>query len=129
MKYKIELTEKQFIVLSNALELYGRIGMGQFEEILNWKFKWNNTDTYINNFIRSSLTFIKCALTGLEWNAYRGIASEEVPEDCKISYDIYQVIRNKIAWTNNPEGGILASFDKPMKISSQKLPTCEVIEE
>lgn len=129
-KYKLELNEEQLVTLEKALDLYSRIGIGQFHEILDWQFNWDRTDLPHNAFdwMRDRLDDIKRMLTGFPANAYRGIFGEDTPEGCKIAWDIQQVARHCRSWHNNPEGGITVYYDKPMRSSQQQLPKCEVEE-
>jgi hypothetical protein len=63
----------------------------------------------------------------LECAAYYGIFSPDTPEESKISWDLIQVIRNKIAWSNRPEGGMTVDFGKPIQSSlSESLARVEV---
>lgn len=126
--YQIELNEKQVNYLIKALDLYTRIGLGQFEEILNWEFQWNKLSYEFSTEIRQRLDFIKCLLTGLPSSASRGIFGSDTPEGCKIAYDIQQVVRHCVAWNNKPEGDWTVDFREPMNASQEPLPQCKVSE-
>lgn len=45
-----------------------------------------------------------------------------------LAWELYTVIRHRIAWTNNPEGGYGCHFDKPISFSGKELAKCEVLE-
>lgn len=128
-KYKLELNEEQAATLIKALDLYSRIGIGQFHEILDWQFNWEKRNAQDYQDIRDQLDFIKFMLTGMPKNASRGIFQEETPERCKIAWDIQQVVRHCKSWHENPEGGITVHFGKPMRSSQEPLPVCKVLEE
>lgn len=126
-KYKIELNEEQVNTLIKALDLYSRIGLGQFHEILDWQFNWNKNISYENdNYICEQLDLIKFILTDFSSNEYRGICSPDTPERCKVAFDIQQVVRYCQAWHNNPKGDITVNYDEPMVCSNQPLPKCSV---
>jgi len=124
-KYKLTVTEKQANVIRKALEIYSRIGLGQFVEILyhpQWWLNVNDTEKVhkdIDNLIKSVCGFENS-------NMSYGIYSEEVDDTCRVAYDIEQVIRHRISWDNNPEGGFTVNFGKPMKTSKkEELPKIE----
>lgn len=131
MKYLLNLNEEQVTILIKALDLYSRIGMGQFKEVLGWQFGWQNNSIPHEDYqdIIERLDYIKFMLSGgdLSPGSYRGICSPETPESCKVAYDIQQVVRNSQAWVNNPNGDITVAFDSPLKVSQQPLPICEAV--
>lgn len=132
-KYQLTINEKQVEALLKALDLFSRIGTAEFEEILRHP-QWNSkifTDTGVNAHCNYGDKYYQCSdllktaktlLTGLHRDASYSIAASEVDEDSKITYDIYQVIRNRLAWDRNPEGGVTVDFHKPLEFSEEPLP-------
>lgn len=121
MKIIMELNEKQANVIKDALEFYSRIQMGQFDEIDNlmsdtWKRRLSHEQA---KYLESQLHHIY--FPELHPFSYYGIFSAELPEDAKISWDIFQVLRNKMAWHRCPGGGITVDFDKPLPASNEEL--------
>jgi hypothetical protein len=58
-----------------------------------------------------------------------GIHSEKVSDNARVAFDLIQVIRNKIAWINNPKGDFFVDFDTPYKTSKEEdLATVEATE-
>lgn len=128
--YQLTVNKKQAEVLLRALDLFSRIGLANFEEILRHP-QWNNKrwtganiDPYCDKYYRCSelLKMAKTLLTGLHKNASYGIAAPEVDEDSKIAYDTYQVIENHLAWDKNPKGGTTVDFRDPLRFSEESLP-------
>lgn len=135
-KYKLELTEKQAALVQDALELYSRIGCGQFGEITHM-FPRLAENARTNGFgykydagvkVRQHLSFL--LPKDFSQNTYYGIHAPEVDKDTQRAFDIMRVIRHRIAWTRNPEGGIASvAFDDPrdcMVSDEDPLPTMEV---
>jgi hypothetical protein len=103
--YILKITTWQAQAIVNACDLFSRIGIGQFQEIVHLaRFglikpregaiidydAYDHAERHINEAKRS--------LTGYESNASHGIHSERVPDVFKIAWDIQQVIRNRLAW-------------------------------
>lgn len=125
--YILKITEDQAKIISKALDLYSRIFMGQFKEILDFQFGWK-MELEDHEWCRKALQTVKRVATGLENNAYYGIFSEKISNKARAAYDIHQVIRNKLAWDNNPNGGITVNFDKPINTSAMPLPDIKKVE-
>ena len=134
MKYLIELTEGQVRVVNNALDLYSRIWMGQIEEpfsilrLFTGRYPKTRDD---ERSVREALETLKRVFfPELSQNAYHGIFSPETDEQAKIAWEIYQALRNKLAWTNYPEGGFTVDFNEPVKVSEKEtIPEVLVVEE
>ena len=115
----LHLTEEQLRLVQQALDLYTRIGIGQFERIKYHptfeKHLWNklkdeNGETDFTQFhkIREEVD-IKLAEArnmliqeNLPPNGGWGIGMPKVDESCRVAYDIVQVIRHEF-WKANPE--------------------------
>ena len=85
MKYKLELSENQLVIIQNALEGYSRAGTEQYDIIIN---------KAINVAIKN--------ITGSELgeNSSHGIHSQNISDNYRVAYDMIQVLRNKRAWAN-----------------------------
>lgn len=93
MPVKIEMTEEQARVVEQALDLYSRLGSGQWEvlvEFLHRHFQFNGHTTAD---VRDYAHRIKRLLWDLPSNGNLGIMNRETPSECRESYDILQVIR------------------------------------
>ena len=99
MKYILELSKEQLAVLSRACEFYARIRIGQFEQITWNCLDWKNDD--INNICnrrdeaeRLLFEVRKQVYPDLHGRGHSyGIGKFE---DADLSFDIYQVTRNKL---------------------------------
>jgi hypothetical protein len=110
MKIQITVTEKQAQVILAALDIYSRLGMGQWErldEFLREKF-WHriqgytfigmsNVETPVADLIRSRLDEIKKLVWDHPPNGSYSIFNDQVPVHCREAYDIIQVLRKAIA--------------------------------
>lgn len=135
-KVTIELTKEQALVIMDALELYSRIYMGQFDEIehrlhLDTYDKALNRPDYDRELARICLDDAQRAIFyDLNPGAYVGIQATN--ENSKISWDIYQQIRHDLSWHDNPGAPFEErgnSFDKPLVTSKQPLPKVIIKEE
>uniref|UniRef100_A0A6M3ISR5 Uncharacterized protein n=1 Tax=viral metagenome TaxID=1070528 RepID=A0A6M3ISR5_9ZZZZ len=127
-KYKLEITEKQAKIITQSLNLFSRIGMGQLEEIINhpqWIFTVDNQ--YDRDIIKNSINTLKKHLCNLDSYSSFGIYQEEVDDINRVAWDLQQVIRHKLAWDRNPKGGITVDFGVPMKSSKEDLAKIEEI--
>jgi hypothetical protein len=125
--YVLTLTSTQAHVLLGALDFYSRIGIGQLEELLRVLPTYGQLSEVQQGVAYEAVRKLKQLLTGFDMNASWGIASREVKECYKIVYDIQQVLRNKVAWTELPKGGSTwaVNFDKPSPVSLEPLSHCE----
>ena len=116
--YSLHCSKKQLAVIQDAVELYSRIGMGQYREILDIQFspispkrkeeggqylrdfysKWIGTDKDQAEKILDQI-FMKRA--NLPFGSYHGINSLQISGKFRTAFDIMQVIRHKF-WK---EGG------------------------
>jgi len=129
--YKLTLTKEQAAVIAQALDLFSRIGCGQFEEILRHPtivkklYKLIDSDKYLKSREEAQygIRVAKKVITGFEPNSSESIVVADEPN--RIAYDIFQVIRNRIAWDEKPAGGMEVDFTDPTKWSEQPLPQIE----
>ena len=102
MKYMLEIDSTQASVLINALDLYSRIHIGQFTEILK-PFRFSKkVEIKDVRAAEHMLDAVKFLLTGFEYGVSYGIHSEEVSDDARVAYDLQQVIRNVQSHTERP---------------------------
>jgi hypothetical protein len=123
-KYNLTLNDHQAQVLIQALDLFSRIGIGQFEEVLqvydpNAKLALKERER-----IRAGLNIAKTE-AGHPSNGSYGIHHPKVDDDFRVAYDLQQVIRHRLAWDRKPEGDITVPFDKPMQIGQEPLAKIE----
>ncbi|MFW6310953.1 MAG: hypothetical protein ACOC1K_01830, partial [Nanoarchaeota archaeon] len=126
--YLIELSKNQLELISFCCDVISRIKAGQIKEIKRVlsNINTNNNDLKVIDYYLREIK--KIYFSELEENSYYGITNTELDENAKILYDIHQVIRNTIAWKNQPEGNPLrVDFDPVFKTSSQEeIPTVRV---
>lgn len=135
--YRLTINERQAQTISKACEVLARLGMGQLDDALRelpmrggieWE-RWHDD-------VRSVGQILSAHMPGnIDGHSLRlGIHSEKVSEDSQIAWDLYQVIRHRIAWDRATADGITDGtvrawdkgmmsviFDKPMKVSTQPL--------
>lgn len=114
-RYVLELSERQAQVLSQAAELYARLGTGQFDKLD--RFFWK----YLEQ-ARPHLDVLSMIKNGSP-NAGPGIRSPEVDDDYRVLYDLHQVLRHRLSWDRDPQPqGVLrgVSYDEPSKTSKKE---------
>lgn len=134
-KLILELSPEQASVIRNALDSYSRMLMGQLDYALD-PIRWQNYELAEKGIAPKAdwyeevvplLTELKQKLFGLPSNSNYGIFNTQISEDARVSWDIHQVIRNKLAWTEHPKGDYTVVFDKPLKSAKVELPKAEII--
>ena len=119
------LTAEHCRVLVSALDLFSRIHMGQFDEILR-VYRANGRAVHTlsvseQNEARVLIGVVHDMLTRMPRNASYSILAHEVPDEARAAWDLQQLVRHRVAWDENPEGGITVNFDEPRQ-SSTELP-------
>ncbi len=128
-KYSLTLSEHQADIVIRALDLYTRIGIGQFEEVEHVYSRTNlAADWKTAERIRAGLNIAKEA-AGHHPNGSYSIHNDKVDDNFRAAYDIQQVIRHRLAWDRQPEGSprYHVHFDAPQQISKEPLPTIEKV--
>lgn len=129
MKIQLEMNDEQARVVKEALELYGRIGMGQVEEITQHPSLLNRefNDEEVSRHLGDVKEIVFPDLQGR--GHYYGIRNPNTHEDSRVAFDVQQVLRNRMAWAKNPAGSLgSVIFDDPIQYSEQPLPSCTVSE-
>lgn len=122
-QYVLNLTQVQADALSFAADIVIRLYMGQTEEIkrLHMNRIFDLDQTTRDDMHKSLQRLQEIFVPG---GGFHGIHNkDDVPERARILFDLHQVLRNKIAWDRNPEGGIQVWFDDPMQTSTMPLAT------
>lgn len=119
------LSRDHLAVLMAALELFERVGMGQFREVLDTaRPKYRLADQ--SETIERLMSVVRDLLMPeLQRSAYFSIHSKSISDNFRVAYDLLQVIRHRVAWDREPEGGIAVSFDAPLQ-TSFNLPLAEI---
>jgi len=125
-KYILELTESQEAVLQLALDLYGRIGMGQLHEILH---HIDSPTVEAREDAEKIISQLKGMLMGLHGHSHYGISSDKMAKRFKMALEMHDCLRSARAWHDHPEGGITVDFDPPMNYSGEPLPEVNIKEE
>lgn len=116
------LSAKQMQTVCEALDLYQRIMMGQFEELTSMARMGDiphQTEDDLSARIpaieqaEKHLQEAKALITGHPPNSSFGIFHDKVRVSAKIARELQAVIRHRLAWDRQPEGGIGVAFDDP----------------
>lgn len=125
--YVLHLNSSQMRSLSVVCEFFTRFTCGQLSTI-PWYIIYPKPNDHFSEKRDLAEPLLKelknIYFPELDWNASYGVGHDDYSD---IPWDIYQVIRNKIAWTENPNASCKGvNYYPPLKCSSQPLPTCEV---
>ena len=121
---EIVLTKRQVSTAIDALDLYSRIFIGQYDHLnwdirLNAEVKKNEWKEFEDAEIKRSFVFKKIRdiiipdLAHFELYASHGIWNDKNDPRAIDAYDMQQTIRFTDAWFRRPEGGIGVYFSKP----------------
>lgn len=127
--YTLHLSEAQARTISHACEVLARLGIGQFKDALEClplkEFRpdgWHEDMEGIAHILKKHTT----VMHGV--GAYHAISSHKTSDRSKTAWDLYQVVRHRLAWDANPEGDHMSvMFDQPMKTGPDPLAFMEKV--
>lgn len=118
--YQLEFTDNEIRIVLNALDLYSRIWIGQYDQILwdlRWYRKYNQLDALDESLRRKMKDMRNIILPGLQGDslsASYGIFSPDRDVKAAVAYDMQQEFRYRRAWFLSPNGGYTVDFRKPL---------------
>lgn len=136
--YTLTVTEKQAQVIATAAELLARLGIGQFRDALEHlpmpEFLppgWHDDMDAIGKILSRHMA------GGIDGHSSSlGMHHKDTPEVSRVAWDLYQVIRHRLAWDRAVRDGVVEPgaprkwpemiqvfYDEPMKTSDQPLAT------
>jgi len=138
-KLTLTVNMDQAYTLMNAMEMYARLHIGQFDHI-DTEFAWNGQNCngedrhfWENSSVRASLRkhlteareIIFPELRVIGPNGSHGIYSHKISPSAHNAWDIYQVVRHTLAVHREPNPiGFSTSYNEPMQVSEKNpLPT------
>lgn len=121
-KYSLEVTEEHLQVLINALDLYTRVGIGQFEEVARVYMGLGNSNRQLEYYLTAAKVSV-----GHPKNGSFGIHNPNVRDEFRQAFDIKQVIRHRLAWDRSPQGGSGIDFFEPDNIGNIPAPKIDQI--
>ena len=116
--YTLTITEAQARAISFACELFQRVQLGQWEEIVDWlpmKRPINYDQLHAD---RRTIGKILSQHMIDEIDGYGsslGVGHPDLPGNNGVLYDLQCVIRKKLAWESAVERGVIESEDSPRK--------------
>ncbi len=129
MRYILNMNEVQAAQVDRALELYCRLRIGQWTELIGLCLDTDDDDycekrDFLEQKLLDARKVAYPTLHGLGHSF--GIGKFE---DADTAWETHKVLRNKISWTNHPEGGITVDFDSPISFRGHELAKCEAVAE
>lgn len=131
MRVKLDMSVAQAEVIIRALDLIGRLHMGQIDEIEAVLRKlYTGKMPFPSGDVKRLCDDIRFyAFPELERGCYYGIRSDQVADEARVGYDLIQVLRHAIAWHKKPDGGVKVDFDEPYKTAKHDMATVEVVDD
>lgn len=115
--------------IENALDLYPRIWLGQYDHIES-DMRWQKDCTELDNAGTATQVNFMCIrsillpeLQRYGYNGSHGIYSPTRDFRAGAAYDIIQEMRFKIAWFEHPEGGNTVNFNTPLRSEDDPYPS------
>ena len=125
-KYVLTLTREQAVVARDALELYARLKLGQFENITEKIMNFNPGDFSSSERREIANGLLKTVAKLILGEDEYGQPSGKKDLAHYRAWSIYTTLRHKMAWHDHPQGGMGVSFDKPYPFGNEQPPFCEV---
>lgn len=125
-RYVLTLTRDQAITTQNALELYARLRIGQFERIPEMMLDFGSgVDDYCKrrDLANDLLKVVACIIYGKNTYGWPDVEQDKFHHR---AWNIYATLRYHMAWHDNPEGGWEVCFDKPYPWGGEPVPECRV---
>ena len=125
MTYTLTVTDKQALVIMDAVELLARVHMGQMESVVSEVASPTQAAD-----ARDCADALKLAIyPELSPTAYYGIVSPELRKEARIAWDIFQVVRQRLALDALEPGErpnrMLVIYDDPLHASKEPLARME----
>lgn len=126
-KYVLTLTRDQALVAQNALELYARLKIGQFNRISELMLDVRSVDEYCKrrDLANDLLQIVAGIIYGKNTYGYPDVQKDALHHR---AWNIYATLRYHMAWHDNPEGGIGCCYDEPYPWGGEPVPGCKVVE-
>ena len=117
MREKMLLTYKEIQDTVQELDLFSRVLIGQYDEVVakasNLFIFHPYEDIELDKLLRQLRNLLIPSLHFYSLGASLGIWSEETPLIAKRAFDIQQCLRYQLAYHRNPEGDITVDFRIP----------------
>lgn len=126
-KYMLTLTRDQAEVVKNALELFARLKIGQFNRITEMMLNVRDVDDLCKRRDEADRLLKSAACFIYGRNPY-GQPDAKQDDLYHRAWSVYEIIRYTMAWYDNPDGGFGCCYDEPMPYGDEPRPECGVIE-
>jgi hypothetical protein len=135
--YHLHLNEAQARAISHACEVLARLGMGQLRDALEClPLKEYAPDGFFDDIEGIAHILNKHTTLHHGPGRYHGISSAETSPESKTAWDVYQVIRHRLAWDaaqakghpgegEAPPPAWSVIYDQPHKTSAEPLARIE----
>jgi hypothetical protein len=94
------------------------MGLAQFDYAIDLGF---NVPINKHQEVRELCNKLKLICTGMPSNQSYGVGCKEFTDNHMVAHDLNEVLRHRLSWDENPEGGGTVNFHAPFKVSKQPL--------
>lgn len=115
----LTMSLKQARILSNACEVVSRLHLNQFDVLKELCYRRGHPYPDYDEFHDIELQLKHMFSPELDSNAYWGIFNNEVNNNARTLFDMYQLIRNRLSWYRNPLGGYTVNYDSFLKTDTE----------
>lgn len=117
----LSLPARQAYQVSEVLETYGRIGLGQVERVVEFSYKgglkrYDGTNISWEHIepATARIQRFKTVVSGFVGAAHQIKNSPSVRAACRTAWDLMNALRHRLAWDENPKGSMRTWHDEPM---------------
>ncbi|MBR1760809.1 MAG: hypothetical protein IJ741_06470 [Schwartzia sp.] len=130
MRFTLDVNEEQAKLIQDALELYIRVRIGQWQEVAEVCMVKNDElsgEEYVaqKNRVRPLLGEARAICFSELGTDLCGSYGVSRFADTRAAYDVFQVIRRELSWARHPKGARTLDFDKTTQFSDLPMPVCK----
>jgi len=123
--YTLTLNEEHRKVLQDALDMYSRVLMGQWEIVAEKLQETQQLEAKKAHLLRDNLDAAKQQLLGFGNGASHGIHNPNVKDEARVAYDLVQVLRHE-AWKRQEHPSRMSVDSYEPHQSSREVPLAEI---
>jgi hypothetical protein len=112
--YTLHINKTQAQTLAMACEVLARLGMGQFRDALEHLPRATPIDYDLWHRDMEAMSAMLCRhmVSGVDgWRSSLGIYHQQIDPTAQVAWDLYAVIRHRLAWDGAVVAGTVSSID------------------
>lgn len=121
-QFVLTLNEEQAYTVKRACELYARLHLGQLREVVDELLAYQLDNDLATRMNRIYAQTEELLLLLFPQPLELPVEGQDGPVNT--AWDIYQVLRHRMAWARTPEGDDARAFEEPRRTGLHPLPEC-----